>query len=196
MNFVENKKIENLNLEIKSKIDRLKNFDEEALFSMSEDSSFDEKEEIKKIKYDDSLTADSKRLDTFASAQLRAEGKGNFVTRKIYCYKFVVKWLDVITTVLLAISTLTAQIENLHFYDLNLKKRQAAITVVKCILSNNFSTYNATYIDQVMNQTDYLSTINTTDYHSVYVNLDIDKYSEQLRYFIVIMTLISCMINS
>jgi hypothetical protein len=118
-------------------------------------------------------------------------GKGNFVSRKIYFYKILIKWLDVISTLILGISTVIALSENSYFYEDNLERRVAAVKVSKCILFRDFSDYNATFIDLVMNQTDFLSTVDKFRFDSVKVNLEIKEENEIQRVVVLILTIIA-----
>jgi len=177
---------------------RLKEFDPNSIYFLSEDSDSEFKTKNidstgNKLQASEfNATCDTKKnLDTFSSVQLKSVGKGNFVSRKIYFYKILIKWLDVFSTLILGISTVIALSENSYFYEENLHIRIAAVKVSRCILFKDYSDYNATYIDSVLNTTDFLSTVDKLRFDSVKVNLVIKEENEVQRVVVLILTIIA-----
>jgi hypothetical protein len=132
-----------------------------------------------------------RKSDSFISAIIKANGEGNSVSRKILFYKAMIKWLDIITSLLLLSGIFISQIEQSHYYEINLDKRVTAIKIVDCILKNDFSNYNATEADEILNYPNFLATVDKSNYKSVNIEMTIDEYSKTCRSFILISNIIS-----
>ena len=189
--------MEKLRDEAEKKVNKIKNFNPYDLDSRSEDSNNsieinNEKAINSRI---DQIMRHERKSDSFIAAMRKANGEGNSISRKILFYKSVIKWLDIITSLLLISGVVISQIEQTHYYEVNLERRVMAITVVNCILENNFTSYNATEVDSIFNYTDYLSIIDVTDYTSVTFEMTIDDFSETCRDYILISNVISGKIN-
>jgi hypothetical protein len=179
-----------MHFDLKKKMERLTFFDPNAIFNQSEDSSFED-DEIHHKSLEISPEESKKNIDAYSSAIKKAQGKGNFVYKKINCYKLVIKWLDIISTFLIIVSMLIAQMDNQNFYEKNLIKRTTVIRIANYILRKNFSEYNAIQVDASLNCTNFWDTFDKNDISSLKVELVIDDHSQTLRFLILILTVIS-----
>jgi len=184
--------MDQLRNEAQNKMNKLKNFDPSDWDSKSEDSNFSSENYDKVInsRVDKIMTMDRKN-DSFVSAIIKASGDGNSVSKRILLYKTVIKWLDIITSLLLLSGIFISQIEQANYYEINKEKRTVAIHVVNCILNKNFSTYNPQVVDSVLNYPDFLSSIDKNDISSVKINLTIDEFSSTCRSYILFSNIIS-----
>jgi hypothetical protein len=175
-------------------MERLKTFDPQTIFSMS-DESFDDEEEGKssdlKMRKNDSVLDNRKLNETFLSAQNKAEGKGNFASQRINFYKSLIFWIDIISTILIIGSEILIQLENSNYYQINKVKRTEAIKIAKYILLEDPSLYNASLANELFNSTDFNSTLNWKDYQSVKITLDVDDFCSGLRFVILTMSVLS-----
>lgn len=187
--------MDQLRNEAQNKMTKLKNFDPNDWDSRSEDSSnsVENNDRVINSRIDKLITHDRKS-DSFISAIIKASGEGNSVSRKILFYKTIIKWLDIVTSLLLLSGILISQIEQTHYYELNLEKRVTAIKIVNCIIQNDFSTYNATEVDAVFNYPNFLATVDKSDYKSLIIEMTIDDFSTTCRSFILISNIISGML--
>jgi hypothetical protein len=186
--------MDQLRNEAQNKMNKLKNFDPTDWDSKSEDSNFSSENNDKVInsRVDKIMTIDRKN-DSFVSAFIKASGEGNSVSKRILIYKTVIKWLDIITSLLLLSGIFISQMEQANYYEINKEKRIVAIKVVNCILNKNFSTYNSQEVDSVLNYPDFLSRIDKNDYTSVKIDMSIDELSSTCRSYILFSNIISGM---
>ena len=162
------------NIEIRTKKARLNHFDPDQMCYESETSSIMEGEIEDYISnnnnnknVDASSKSLAKRRSILVSSQIKGANKADFRTRMINFYKELVRWLDVITTLVIIVTCILAQLENFNFYDINLQKRTTAIILANMIDKKNFSGYNTTLFDSVFNTTDFISTINKKIFHQL-----------------------------
>ena len=190
---LESKIMEKFRQEAQKRVNKIKNFNPNDMDSRSEDSNNSMDNNNQKVINSkiDHIMMQERKSDLFIAAMIKANGEGNSISRRILFYKRVIKWLDIITSLLLISGVFVAQIEEAHYYQVNIDKRTTAITVINCILSKNFNNYNATQVDSIFNHANYLSSIDINDYTSITFEMTIDDFSITCRDYILISNIIS-----
>lgn len=188
--YIETKHLDNLNFDMKKKLERLSFFDPNDIFNQSEDSFLeDDKINNRSLKLS---FENSKSYKHVSSSYVKtSQSKGKYVSQKIKFYKLAIKWLDVISTILIIISMLIAQIENQNFYEKNFERRTTLIKIANYIISKNFSGYNDIEVDKSLNYTNFKNTFDKNEISSLKVDLEIDDISQKLRYTILSLSVIS-----
>lgn len=183
--------------DVKNKMEKLNQFNPETLLSMS-DNSFNDCEEIKdeadisasKRRLDNTLTGNKRRtfLETYNSAKNKAAGTRNKASNIKLILKNFIRYIDIVTSIIVLFGCFLSQLENMNYYQVNLKFRLTAVELAKAITFNK-TNFNNSYFVKQFGRDDYISDFN--DFRTLKAEMVIDQYSSTLRNFILVTTLIS-----
>jgi hypothetical protein len=184
--------------ETKEKVSRIKNFDPVECYDFSQSKP--------SINLDDSLvfkegklpllmenTASTNNAD---SAEIRVEKKLKF-DKRVMGFKNIIKWLDILASVLIIAGCFISQVEGENYYDDNLTSRVETIKFIRDLkkFSGDISkleliSYNISYIQDGTYRYQGVR-INFTLYEEIPFSIKISENCQKLRYAIMALTLIS-----
>ena len=104
--------------------------------------------------------------------------------------KILIKWLDIIASILIILGCILAQMENGSNYKNNLYDRVETINLISDIYLNTtkpLKEYNSTKFSEP----EFVKKINYSDYSSVPIVLEISEYCNNLRFVILLTSLVS-----
>lgn len=196
--------MKNTEVEIKEKIEKVKNFNPDSCYDFSdvgEDESITANESpqatIRSMmsQEEDGLKDKRRRALTYQNLKTSVIviNSGN-AAKQILFYKQIIKWLDIVASVLIICGCLLAQIENESYYWDNIYDRVGVVQLITDLSAVNgnlsqidLNSYNITYLK---NKT-FEETINFTDYKNLPIPMQISNYSAVLRVLMCIFTLVS-----
>lgn len=193
------KKSKDLAIEIMKKKEKLNNFNPKDLFdSEVSDSSINDSNNSKLNKQTKSYALQSNMTNkTYDSAMKKTNGKGNLASRKINLLKKVVKWIDLISIILILSGCILSQCENINYQTINKNRRTAIVLIANCIRMKIFSNLNITFINQTfinenINNLFLLNNFNTNvKISEIKFELLIDDYCKICRKIILLLAIIS-----
>lgn len=201
--FLENNdnRVGNLEIELKNKIEKIKNLNPEACYNFSELNdnisgfgySPDSSQMSKSVLPNESQKTRGTK-DRFSDGFNPFLKTSNLILNKtgktILNYKIIIKWLDIIASVLIILGCILSQIENEKYYQENKQDRIECIRLISDIyfnITNPLDSYNISKL----NDDNFRNKINLTDYKSIPVAILISDFCNNLRYLVLILTLIS-----
>jgi hypothetical protein len=199
-NLKENTRLKNLEVEMKEKIEKIKNFDPDSCYNFSEVDDEDESNtggvspdmSSRSIVEDHLFSKTDERNNTYQNLKTSVivENEGT-LAKKVYEFKIIIKWMDIIASILIIIGCFLAQVENERFYYDNLSDRSEVMRLMMNlhhkrveVKNLNLSDYNVSYFS---NQT-IVEQVNFTDYFNIPINLNISSYCSIMRILIFIST--------
>jgi len=114
----------------------------------------------------------------------------NKTGKTILNYKILIKWLDIITSVLIILGCIISQVENENNYNYNLNNRILSINLISDIYYNTTKPIEEYNLTMFLNEKS-IKKVNFSDYTSVSINIEINENCNNLRYIILVTTLIS-----
>jgi hypothetical protein len=189
------KKLEEMDLRIKTKLTNIKNLNPETCYDEISDSDSDE---ICSVSEKSKLNNNSKLQLIEEEKQRERRNKANQLI--IETYKSWVKIFDLLVTILAFTSCILAQIENEDYYLSNKDKRTLQINLINFMRFNEITNKNTT--SQLLNNSNYISFNNTfnisteyilsfSNFESVEIDLKVTTFGNYLRYIILVMSLSS-----
>jgi hypothetical protein len=192
---VENKRIENLEIEIKNKIEKIRNFNPQTCYVFSdlneEQIDYTASPEVSVI----SRTPQKNASHSFPEKNnhlldSRQIANKNITSKKIFFFKKLIRSIDILVSILILIGCILSQIEDEFFYSANLQDRVGVVKLMRYIKYNgvpvDFSPFNISY----MNNTDFVKKINFSDYDNIPLTLEIPAINANIRYILTILTII------
>ena len=198
-------KLEEIDIEIKKKLAKLKEYtDEDIYLSDDDENDFSNKQSSKRksinlVKSDNIINTNSKTINfnTETKSHLHTNTEKISLTQlKMKEFKNIMKYLDVFVFLLLIIGYILAQMENEDFYYGNKEDRHIKSFMINYLVRNattyennhslipdrtrglNFSSFNLTASNFS----------NLTNASSVYLDLKISDYCNNLRFALLILT--------
>jgi hypothetical protein len=196
--FLENNRLKNVEVEIKEKIEKIKNFNPNSCYDFSDVEDVDESATAGgsiMISASNPSLEDTKRQNTYTNLKTDVIiNNSSGVGKKLLKLKYGIKWLDVIASVLIIFGCIIAQVENDNYYYNNREDRVEIIKLITQIdkfkgnLSMvNMSSFNISYLN---NET-ITSKINFTDFNTIPIPFEISSYSYVLRTSISFLTILA-----
>jgi hypothetical protein len=114
----------------------------------------------------------------------------NITTKKIFFFKKLIRWIDILVSLLIIVGCILSQVEDELFYSANLQDRVGVVKLMRDIkekvsVPKDLSTYNISYL----NDSDYVSKINFTDYDNIPLTLNIPSENSTIRYLLTVLTI-------
>ena len=159
-NAQEIQRIKNIEIEVHKKLEKVNNLNSDSCYDFSdysENNSF-ENSGTSFPKTNASFLSEKKSIKKFDTKLLKTlkNLKRNAKKNRIYYFKKIIKYMDIITCFITLIGTLLAQIENEDFYQINYNNR---VNVVKLcneldeynwdILKIDFQKFNLNYLNSI-----------------------------------------------
>jgi hypothetical protein len=189
------KKLEEMDLRIKTKLTNIKNLNPEMCYDEISDSDSDG---ISSVSEKSKLNNNSKLKVIEEEKQRERRNKANQLI--IETYKYWVKIFDLIVTILAFTSCILAQIENEDYYLSNKDRRTLHINLINFMRFNEITNKNTS--SQLLNNSNYISfnnsfnispeyILNFSNFESVEIDLKVSSFGNYLRYIILVMSLSS-----
>jgi hypothetical protein len=191
---LEDKTFKNKELELKNKLEKVRNFNPKTCYEFSElnendldntytpnDSSAPSKtpnlEDISLIRDRPKILLDSQVISN-----------KNITTKRIFHFKNLIKWIDISVCFLIIIGCLISQYENESYYQDNKNDRIGVVKLIRERKTNitdiDFSKFNISYYN-----TEVWKNLNLTDYYHIPILFQISSTGNILRYCILIFTI-------
>lgn len=194
-----------MEIEIRNKIEKVKNFNPESCFNFSD---LNEEDSVSAMSPDTSvlsrsvLPQNNSQETKLGSKNLSKEASNPFLKtsniafnktgKTIQNYKILIKWLDIIASVLIILGCVLSQLENETNYNNNLTDRVESVRLISDVYFNttkNIEEYNISKLNN--NVEEFIKNINFSDYLSVPVILQISEYCNNLRYVILFTSIVA-----
>jgi hypothetical protein len=203
-------KLKNMESQTRQKMEKIKNFNPTDCFDFSQ--SIDEKTGLiskTTMLFRNSMTLMEENRNKFMPVT-SADSKKSKIEEKISNYQRVIKWLDILASLMIIIGCLLSQIENEKYQSENSHDR---IEVVRLIRDSNYFFQNfkgrnsnknalveeefykflnlSKYKISYLNNLTFTQNLNFSNYESIPIPMSISDESCKLRWAILIMTVLS-----
>jgi hypothetical protein len=196
-NIRENRKLKNLAVETKQRMEIVASLNAEACFDFSgglEDASNTEHTSVKESTFvRQPLDPRLSKSDSDIRSRIR-QVKPNHgkIQKKIQQYKVIIKWLDIFASIMIIAGCVISQIENEIYYYENIYDRVEVVKLIENLKIKHgdinkidLKKFNISYIPQK------IPNLNFTDFESLPIPLPISNFCSNLRFIICIMTIAS-----
>jgi hypothetical protein len=187
----QHKKLDNIEISLKKKIDRVKKFNALSCYYSSEDE-------------EDMNANDAKESEELNNKENKNNNnnKSNDAFDKIQRYKYLMKILDIIISGILILGVLLSFIENDNFYEFNKDARVYTIQLMNFMISYPGDHMNYTLMSNISEFQEFLNITeipiefvsNITDLSNIDLELIIPDSSQILRAFILVTSVIGSII--
>lgn len=112
----------------------------------------------------------------------------NKTSKTILKYKNIIKWLDIIASVIIIVGCVISQIENQTFYDYNRQDRVNSVKLISDVYFNKTKNLREYNISKLSDE-DFVKSLNLSDYSSIPVPMQVCEYCNLLRLIVFFSTL-------
>jgi hypothetical protein len=142
---------------------------------------------------DQSVISPTQKSNTFDKRDNLLDSKQiankNITSKKIFFYKNLIRYIDILVSLLILIGCILSQIEDELFYKGNLQDRVGVVKLMRYIqqkgMPKDLSYFNISYL----NNTAIMSKVNLTDIETIPLELVIDNTNANIRYILTILTI-------